>query len=168
MDLGATVCVRRNPSCARCPLAADCIARREGRQHELPARRSPSARRARERRRREVVMLIARREDGAVMLERRPPQGIWGGLWCLPEFASEDDARRFASKALHGARIDAAPLAAVPHAFTHFDLLITPLVARCRGDATVADADARLWYDSRTPARVGLPAPVVAIIGNLS
>ena len=81
MDLGATVCVRRNPSCAACPVAATCVAHRSGRQHELPAPKP-----ARTRRLRQVFMLAAVREDGGVLLERRPESGIWGGLWCLPEF----------------------------------------------------------------------------------
>lgn len=115
-------------------------------------------------------MLIAQREDGAVLLERRPPQGIWGGLWCLPEFASESAARGYAAAELR-AEIEARPLAQVPHAFTHFDLVITPLLAQCRearAGAGTRDADQLLWYDMRAPARVGLPAPIQQILASLT
>jgi A/G-specific adenine glycosylase len=169
MDLGATVCVRSRPSCAACPLQEDCNAHRTHRTHLIPAprRRAPAARRLRA-----VVMLVAQRADGAVLLERRPPQGIWGGLWCLPEFATESAARGFAAAELHGADIAPQDLAPVPHAFTHFDLVITPLLARCRGDgrsgAAVREGDDTLWYDMRAPARVGLPAPVQQILASLT
>src|SRR4051812_39484936 len=78
MDLGATVCARK-PRCERCPIASECIALKEGRIHELPP---PPARR--ELPQREVTWLVLRR-NGAVLVERRPSPGIWGGLWCFPE-----------------------------------------------------------------------------------
>ncbi|HEV2285107.1 MAG TPA: A/G-specific adenine glycosylase, partial [Steroidobacteraceae bacterium] len=90
MDLGATVCVRVRPQCASCPLGAGCVARRTGRQREIPAPRAVRARRTRE-----VFMLVARRADGSVLLERRPESGVWGGLWCLPEFLTVRAARAY-------------------------------------------------------------------------
>lgn len=169
MDLGATVCVRTRPLCPLCPLQADCNAHRTHRQHLIPA---PRARSRAARRVREVVMLIAQRADGAVLLERRPLSGVWGGLWSLPEFATESAARGFAAAALHGAQIAARALAPVPHAFTHFDLVITPLLARCSGAEHEAgelhETDRTLWYDMRVPARVGLPAPVQQILASLT
>lgn len=165
MDLGATVCVRRRPLCPLCPLQGSCIANRTNRQHVIPA---PRARARGARRVREVVMLVAQREDGAVLLERRPPEGIWGGLWCLPEFSSETAARGYAATQLQGADIAAQALAPVPHVFTHFDLVITPLLARCRDGARIAEADRSLWYDIRSPARVGLPAPIQMILASLT
>ncbi|MGH8303301.1 MAG: A/G-specific adenine glycosylase [Steroidobacteraceae bacterium] len=163
MDLGATVCVRRNPSCDACPLSMDCIARRTGRQHELP---SPKP--ARERRVRQVFMLAAVREDGDVLLSRRPDRGIWGGLWCLPEFASAAEAAEYAGQALRGAPVLPVPLAPVEHAFTHFDLVITPLLAHCSGSAHPADPAHSLWYRTREPARLGLPAPVRLLLEQLA
>ncbi|MGH8297469.1 MAG: A/G-specific adenine glycosylase, partial [Steroidobacteraceae bacterium] len=157
MDLGATVCTRRNPSCAACPVSATCIACRTGRQHELP---SPKP--ARSRRRREVFMLAAMREDGEVLLERRPEKGIWGGLWCLPEFTSAAEAAYHAQRMLQGACARPVPLGPVEHAFTHFDLVIMPLLARCSGSANALDAARSRWY--RAPARLGLPAPIQRLL----
>jgi A/G-specific adenine glycosylase len=165
MDLGATVCIRRNPSCATCPVATTCGARQTGRQHELP---SPKP--ARARRLREVFMLAAMRQDGGVLLERRPESGVWGGLWCLPEFASATAAAEYARRSLPGALARPIPLAPVEHAFTHFDLVITPLLAHCSGTEGDADAPSAqiVWYRTRDPAKVGLPAPIRVLLEKLA
>jgi A/G-specific adenine glycosylase len=163
MDLGATVCTRRKPLCSYCPIAPACIARRTGRQHEFPAPRQMKPRRARH-----VFMLIAMREDGGVFLERRPESGIWGGLWCLPEFDSESAARAFATQTLLDAAVEPQPLELIEHAFTHFDLAITPLLTRCAGPAGVMDEPRSLWYNPRDPESVGLPAPIKTLLGSLT
>ena len=165
MDLGATVCVRRNPSCVACPVSTTCVAYRSGRQHELP---SPKP--ARARRLRQVFMLAAVRDDGDVLLERRPERGIWGGLWCLPEFASATEAADYARRVLQGATARLVPLAAVEHAFTHFDLVITPLVAHCSGpeEAEPGQGAATRWYRAREPANLGLPAPIRLLLARLA
>lgn len=163
MDIGATVCVRRNPSCTACPVSATCIARQDGRQHELP---SPKP--ARARRQRHVFMLAAIREDGDVLLERRPENGIWGSLWCLPEFTSAAEAAYHAARMLQGACARPVPLEPVEHAFTHFDLVITPLLAHCSGSADAPDRAPGLWYRARAPARLGLPAPIRLLLERLA
>jgi A/G-specific adenine glycosylase len=161
MDLGATLCTRARPRCAECPIAADCRARIEGRQAELPAGKKRRAARGL----RHSVMLVARRES-EVLLVQRPSTGIWGGLWCLPEFADRESAASFAASELERARVAEAALPDIEHSFTHFDLVITPLVARCRGEARIRDGKT-LWYDLAEPARVGLPAPIKALLGSL-
>lgn len=163
MDLGATVCTRHSPLCMYCPLSADCVAHRTGRIAQFPAsrRRAP-------RRERQVVMLIAARGDGAVLLQRRPPQGVWGGLWVPPQFDSLQAARTYCAEHLAGVQAEAVALAPVQHSFTHFDLSITPLLARCAGgNAAVMEASGALWYNPREPARVGLPAPIANLLTSL-
>ena len=165
MDLGATVCVRQKPLCTRCPLSERCLARRTGRQHELPAPRVSRARRLRR-----VFMVVALQDDGSVLLERRPESGVWGGLWCLPEFATATAAGAFVRASLRAAAIEPQPLSQVEHAFTHFDLSITPLLVRCADASTVREegAGASLWYNIRAPARIGLPAPVTTLLSSLA
>jgi len=167
MDLGATLCVRSKPRCAECPIASDCRARIESRQGELPAAKRKRA----ARRRRNAVMVVARHAS-AVLLVQRPASGIWGGLWCLPEFDDRDAAERFVSDQLARARPASAPLPAIEHSFTHFDLVITPLEVRCQGTRRVSDAGSysggQLWYDLTQPARVGLPAPIKTLLGSLT
>jgi A/G-specific adenine glycosylase len=161
MDFGATLCTRRDPLCMHCPLREDCAARRLGRVHELPA---PRVRRARPTRR--VFMLLAVDSDGQVLLQRRPPQGIWGGLWTPPEFQHQEAATQFCATALGAGRLELQPLPGLRHAFTHFELEITPLRARCQRTHTVMEGGGTLWYNPREPARIGLPAPIAALLAS--
>lgn len=154
MDLGATVCTRRKPLCGQCPLAARCQARALGNPQDYPA-----PRKARHRPRREAWVLVARRPGGAVLLQRRPPEGIWGGLWSLPEYEGEAAARAAAAQ-MGGAGVVVQAGAPVQHAFTHFDLVLHPLWLR------VAETPAALWYDPARPAAVGLPAPIQRLLAD--
>lgn len=173
MDLGATVCVRSRPACLLCPLQPECSAASTGRQHELPRPKARTPRAAR--RARVVFMLLAIDAAGAVLLERRPTRGIWGGLWSLPEFDSDAALAGHARTLLRGPalqRPDWQPRALGPleHAFTHFDLTIHPRVVEC--EATIADAVAEsrelrwcqpeAWQQGRET--LGLPAPVRTLL----
>jgi A/G-specific adenine glycosylase len=162
MDLGATVCVRRKPLCAFCPLAAGCVAYRTGRQHELPAPRRPLARPSRQ-----VFMVVAMAPSGAVLLERRPESGLWGGLWCLPEFATATAASAYIRGSLDAGAAAPEPLTPLAHAFTHFDLTIVPLLVRCGAGAGVMEAGS-VWYKIGQAARIGLPAPITALLARLA
>ncbi|HVY79760.1 MAG TPA: A/G-specific adenine glycosylase [Steroidobacteraceae bacterium] len=164
MDVGATVCTRRKPLCTYCPLREWCYARRTGKQDEIPA-----PKRARSRHSKHVFMLVALRdEDSSVLLERRPESGVWGGLWCLPEFDTETAARAFALQTLRAPQTEPTHLSLIEHAFTHFDLIVTPLLTRCAGPAGVMDAPRSLWYNPRQPARIGLPAPIKTLLTGLT
>ncbi len=162
MDLGATVCTRSKPLCAYCPLTASCFAKRNGRQHEFPAPRP-----ARSRHTRKVFMIVAMRADGSVLLERRPESGVWGGLWCLPEFETASAATSYAHQTLYEATEVPHELGSLEHAFTHFDLVITPMLTHCAGHSGVMDAGQTVWYNLREPARVGLPAPIKVLLEEL-
>jgi A/G-specific adenine glycosylase len=164
MDLGATVCTRSRPACTVCPMSDRCVAAREGRQAELPGAKPRRARRAHA-----ATLLIA--ETGAadaraILLERRPAPGIWGGLWSLPQFESEADALDWGRRHLDGIERSTEQLAAIDHAFTHFDLRLTPVRVRCRPAAAVRDGE-QLWYTLAAPPRVGLPQPVRELIDRL-
>jgi len=162
MDLGATVCRRSRPLCDACPLASLCSAREQGRQAEFPA---PRPKRPRPRRR--TRMLLLQGPDGALLLERRPLHGVWGGLWCPPELG-EESASDWARRIL-GAAVDPAPsLPAVHHGFTHFELEIEPVPARLPALPGVAMEPGRwVWYNARSPARLGLAAVVSRLIEAL-
>jgi A/G-specific adenine glycosylase len=162
MDLGALVCVRARPLCAGCPLASGCFARRTGRQQELPAARAAGARPTRT-----VYMVVALDADGAVLLERRPESGVWGGLWCLPEFMTATAAQAFIRQSLVSRGHEPQLLGAVEHAFTHFSLVIRPLLVRCARTAAVMEQGGSVWYNTRAPARIGLPAPISTLLAGL-
>jgi A/G-specific adenine glycosylase len=167
MDLGATVCSRARPACTVCPMVALCVAAQEGRQAELPG-----AKRRRERPSREVTLLIV--ETGtpgspAILVERRPAPGIWGGLWSPPQFDSEAEALAWCRRQVGevvGGDGETQRLPAILHAFTHFDLKLKPVRVRCRPAAEVCEAD-RLWYPLLEPPRVGLPQPIRKLFDRL-
>jgi A/G-specific adenine glycosylase len=160
MDLGATVCTRAAPACDRCPLADSCRARADGRQADFPGRRP-----AKSLPRRGVRMLLVRDPSGAILLERRPPSGVWGGLWCLPEIPLDADPQAWCLGSL-GLR--GQPLGSLPvrrHTFSHFHLDIEPveILLKTPGCAIMED-DGRLWYNVDDPGNVGLAAPIARLL----
>jgi len=177
MDLGATVCTARSPACERCPVANDCVAHRQQRVRALPAARPKKALPQRR-----AIFLLARNEHGAVLLERRPPTGIWGGLWCPPQM--DDGAATHTDSAYHcgiahalavrglRAAAPARPLAVIEHTFSHFRLQMAPLLVPVSASAArIADGDDRRWVDpgdGRTLGILGLAAPVARLVASLS
>ena len=159
MDLGATICVRSKPRCTACPLAEICIARRDDRQAELPVRKTKKA--VPERSSRFLVLVDG---QGKVLLEQRPPSGIWGGLLSLPELAENEDATVKALQ-LYNAAIDQwQQLPALNHTFTHFKLELVPLLGKVeRFPPQVREAGLQLWsiYDLEAAA---LPAPIRRVL----
>jgi A/G-specific adenine glycosylase len=154
MDLGATVCVRAQPRCAICPLAADCVARRDGLTAALPTRKP-----ARSVPVRDTLMLLLRDAYGRVLLERRGAQGVWSGLWSLPEATDMADAQRLAQN--RAVLTDIQVLDDFSHQFTHYRLQVTPLLFdRVGARAGIADAPDRRWCTRADIAALGLPAPV--------
>lgn len=157
MDIGAMICTRSRPACADCPVNEDCIARLEARQHELPGKKPKS-----ERPQREVIMPVLF-FNGAVLLEKRPPAGIWGGLWSLPE--CENLNEWLARNELRDANTCVLP--GVSHAFSHFQLNITPVLLKTVKAAALNDRETQ-WYDLASPPALGLAAPVQRILEHLA
>jgi A/G-specific adenine glycosylase len=165
MDLGATVCTRSRPVCTLCPMSDCCIAAREGRQRELPGRKP-----RRERPSREATVLIAETGCGAaraVLLERRPAPGIWGGLWSLPQFDTEAAALEWCRREVGEADAATEMLPPIDHAFTHFDLRLNPIRVTCRGNALKDSGSDRQWYSLEHPSRIGLPQPIRRLFDRL-
>jgi len=164
MDLGATVCTRARPACTTCPMPDLCVAAREGRQHELP---HPKPKRIRPARQAVLLLAEAQVDAGrAILVERRPSPGIWGGLWSPPQFVDEIAALAWVEQ-VAGVVGQAGRLPAIDHAFTHFDLCLQPLHVACRPHARVADDAQRLWYRLDAPPRVGLPQPIRELFARL-
>jgi A/G-specific adenine glycosylase len=161
MDLGATVCVRARPACATCPLAAGCVARRDGLTAQLP---SPKPSKILPQR--DTVMLVLRDARGQVLLERRGAQGVWSGLWSLPEAADNDTAWRLAQQ--HARIDDAQALPPFVHVFSHYRLRVEPLLFDgATAHPGIADNPQLRWYGAGELATLGLPAPVRALLQRL-
>jgi A/G-specific adenine glycosylase len=161
MDLGADVCATRKPACLVCPVAEDCAARNEARVDELPGRR---ARRAAIRKQVGMLVVLSR---GEVLLEKRPPSGIWGGLWSLPEFPSyaAPEESLEAAWGLKAAR--ASPLAPFEHAFTHFTLEVAPWRVELAQRPVAAFERAATWLPLDAIEGVALPSPVRRLLRSV-
>ncbi|MHA7816553.1 MAG: A/G-specific adenine glycosylase [Pseudohaliea sp.] len=164
MDLGATVCTRSRPACDGCPLAGGCRARADGNPADYPGRKP-----RRQLPQRQTAFLLARHPDGAWLLEKRPPSGIWGGLWCFPELAAAGDADGWCRERLRAEPAGSEELASFRHTFSHYHLDITPVVVRlARVGEAVEEDGRRVWYDPVSPPRVGLAAPVARLLDTLT
>lgn len=158
MDLGATLCTRGKPACGMCPLAADCVANLEGRTASLP---TPRPRKATPVRSTTMLVLVS---DGRVLLELRPPSGIWGGLWSLPEVESEADLKSVCESRF-GTRLKSVErLAPIRHGFTHFTLDIEPARCEVDGMANIMAEPGTRWFAMDEIAGAGLPAPVKRLL----
>jgi len=161
MDLGATVCTRSNPSCVVCPVQSDCAASRAETIDDFPGRKPKKDKPLKQ-----TTMVLAV-SDGAVYLERRPPAGIWGGLWSLPELDGDtlDEWCRNRFDADNGSSESWQTLR---HSFSHYDLDIEPVVVRINaGSRTVADNGDATWHPLNASPPGGIAAPVQKLINTL-
>ncbi len=162
MDLGATLCTRSKPNCARCPLQNACQAHINNSVSTYP---TPKPRRALPEK--HVYLLLAITPERQVLLYKRPTNGIWGGLWSLPEFQSPTEAEQWCHlKNL--AILNQHALSTACHTFSHFHLNYTPLCFYLK-NAThfVLESDALLWYNINKPIPLGLAAPIKNLLQNL-
>ena len=159
MDLGATVCTRSKPDCAACPLNSACKAHLNNNVLAFP---SPKPAKVLPLKR--LVFLILCDNEQRFFLEKRPPTGLWGGLWSLPEFAGVDSADRWC--AANGLSvIDRRLLAKQRHSFSHYHLEYTPLLIRTEGiPGKVSEADQQDWHKQEQINQLGLPAPIKQLL----
>ena len=161
MDLGASVCAPRRPQCPLCPVREDCRARIEDKAETLPTprpRRDKPERRAR-------LLLIRDPAEGRLWLERRPPSGIWGGLWAPPILEDFDRA----ALVQRGVELMAceAP-ATLSHSFTHFTWHLEPVycVPMAQQPYAIREHDGQ-WHTMRDALQRGLPAPIRRLFERL-
>ncbi len=163
MDLGATLCTARQPDCARCPLAALCVARRDGNPQAYPLK----TRRTRRGTRGHALLWL--QHGQRLWLVQRAPQGVWAGLWSLPEFESPAALQQL----LHGWPGEGEALAPIRHALTHFDWTLQPLrwrlpprLAARRVERLSAALPAGRWVGVEQALQLGLPAPVRKLLSG--
>jgi A/G-specific adenine glycosylase len=157
MDLGATVCISRNPGCPACPVREICAAQREGRQEHYPVRTRKLKRSAHS-----LWLLLARATDGSVWLQKRPATGIWAGLYCLPAYDSWSDLQAAVPEAARAA-LEEGP--AFVHVLTHKDLHLHPVAARVVRTA-VRHPDGA-WFGAGQWPQLGLPAPIRGLLATM-
>jgi A/G-specific adenine glycosylase len=161
MDLGATLCSRSRPACVRCPMSRHCQAYIQQRTAEFP---NPKPRKTLPTRHTRMLMLS--NEQGHILLQKRPPSGIWGGLWSLPEYPAECDISldAWARQQLGCAITTTGTEEPLRHTFSHFHLEITPVLARLNHTIRVMDDNHSLWYNSANPESLGMAAPIKKLL----
>lgn len=160
MDLGATLCTRRQPACDQCPVGHSCVARQQGRQHELPSARPRKVVGLRA-----TAMLLIHSRDH-VLLTLRPSPGIWGGLWSLPECAPGEEVEA-AARMCSGSGASPAAMAAFEHVFTHFRLHIQPWHLDLGSVSPAPVTEPMRWFARSDLPALGLPAPVRKLVDGL-
>lgn len=162
MDLGATLCTRTKPKCEQCPLHASCIAYAQGNPTDYPGKK-PKKRLPEK----ALQLLMLRNPAGDILLQQRPPHGIWGGLWSFPELAIDQDPQAYTHN-LFGPIIHHETWASYRHTFSHYHLDITPvLIQLTRSPAAIGETQAH-WYNPHQPDARGLAAPVKRLLDKLA
>ncbi|MCL1141527.1 A/G-specific adenine glycosylase [Shewanella gaetbuli] len=169
MDLGASICSRSKPQCALCPVAIDCKAQLAGQQTLYPGKKPKKSIPTKQ----AWMLVILKKHE--VQLIQRPPAGIWGGLWCFPQFDNQALLEEFVQhNQLNRVAIE---LAGFRHTFSHFHLDIQPIVVTASSDNLtnlttnnnqVMEQTPPLWYNIKHPAKVGLAAATEKILANLT
>lgn len=163
MDLGASLCSRSKPDCPACPLEDNCVAFKEDLQQQLPGKKPRKTIPVRQTR-----FTIVENAAGEVLLEKRPPTGIWGGLWGFPQCDVDQDTCSWLKQHHH---IDTEVICEDPpirHTFSHFHLDITPLRLVLRAElGRIEDKEDRCWYKPQGTQKLGMAAPVKKLMDEL-
>lgn len=158
MDLGATICTRSKPKCELCPLNVHCMALAKNQTKALP---TPKPHKAIPQKQTTMLLLLNGNE---VMLEKRPPNGIWGGLWSLPEFDDIDAAHNWCLAKKISA-YDPQMLDVQRHTFSHYHLDYKTLLMRIDNPINfVMEANQAVWYNPKQKDALGLPAPIKLLL----
>ena len=160
MDLGATICKRNKPLCLQCPLHEDCKAFQLGTPELFPTSKPKK-----EIPTRQSHWLIAQSNNGKILLEQRPNNGIWGGLWSFPEFDCPINLVSFSQEKLKVNPEEIQHQTSISHVFTHFKLDITPYLVHSSDNYQKIDNNKIFgWYTIRDALQLGIPAPVKAFL----
>lgn len=158
MDLGAGICTRSKPHCPVCPLAQHCAAKHSGAQTAYPGKKPANVVPVKS-----CAMLLVFCPDGSILLERRPPSGIWGGLLALPELpalAKRPQINQWLRQTLQTTATHCQTHAILRHSFSHFHLDITPIsVWLQQQPSTVTEPGRWVWYQE-THTDAEFPSPV--------
>lgn len=163
MDLGATICTRGKPACHACPLKDSCLARLTDNIAAFPAPKPAKSLPVKQR-----VFLLLRDSLNRVLLEKRPPAGIWGGLWSLPEFDSIEAASSWCL-AKNMPIINQTRMTTRRHTFSHYHLDFTPLVIQTDNPGNIVmEANQTVWYKAGQIHNLGVAAPIKLLLRQQS
>ncbi len=162
MDMGATLCTRSKPHCEQCPVQQGCIAQAQGNPQDYPGKKPKKVLPEKS-----VQLLMLRDPAGDILLEQRPAQGIWGGLWSFPELALEQDVEAHVEQRF-GKLASRETWDSYRHTFSHYHLDITPVLAQLNRVHKAVAQPGYHWYNPHNPDALGLAAPVKKLLQQLA
>lgn len=161
MDMGATLCTRTKPKCEDCPLKTGCLAYAQGEQSRYPGKKPNK-----DLPEKAVQLLMLRNPNGEILLQQRPPQGIWGGLWSFPELGVDDEAIDYVRDNF-GKVVNVEQWDSYRHTFSHYHLDITPVLIQLAKTPQGIASGGSHWYSLHNPEALGLAAPVKKLLEKL-
>lgn len=165
MDLGATLCSRSKPACGLCPANDGCLAFARHLTSEYPQKKPKKTLPVKS----TYMLIFHDSRTHRVLLEKRPPQGIWGGLWSFPESESVDHLGDLLLQQVMEAGQGTRQCPPLRHTFSHYHLDITPVVISLAQTSPFVMEDGHWhWYDLASPSALGLAAPVKKLLGMIS
>lgn len=163
MDMGAMICTRSKPKCEMCPVQDDCLAFQDGTMTDYPTPKAKKQIPVKT-----ATMLAIINEQGEIQLIQRPPMGIWGGLWCFPEFTDSEKALQ-SLESLNISEYKVHQLTSFRHTFSHYHFDISPILVELKQamPQQVMEQTGQLWYNPKQPQKVGLAAATKKILNNI-
>ncbi len=178
MDIGAMLCTRTKPKCTLCPLEKHCSGQKDWQNY--PGKKAKKTRPVKE------SYFLIEEKAGKVRLQQRPPQGLWGGLYCFPQFENKECLMAYLAQR-HIPCYQVWP--SFRHTFSHFHLDIQPIYIRAEILPTSEDksdfpwqkvseksasmqsflqSEQDYWYDLQTLPSIGLATPVKNLLAQLT
>ncbi len=162
MDLGSSLCSRSKPQCSQCPLQTQCQACLND-----TIKYYPNPKPKKDKPVKKTYLLILSNENGDILLEKRPQQGIWGGLWSFPQCQDKAELKSWLETHHYQACSLVQEQPEFRHTFSHYHLDITPLQIQVKIPPIVMDDNRFLWYSLSKPLKLGLPGPITKLISQL-
>ncbi len=164
MDLGATLCTRSRPACDKCPLQKTCVGFASGNPTQFPGKKTKKAVPVKT-----GNLIILQNNTGHILLEKRPSIGIWGGLWCLPEWDEEIQLSQWCKQNFGFTVGSKKTLPSFRHTFSHYHYDITPICVKVTAsNDRISESSSHLWFNINEPQKIGLAAPIKKLLESFS
>lgn len=161
MDLGSSLCSRSKPQCPDCPLKNNCEAHLNQQTSDYPHRKPKKVNPIRT-----AYLLMISNPAGELLLEKRPEQGIWGGLWSFPQCSTENEIEQWLDKHHYISTKKMQFQAEFKHTFSHFHLFITPVRIEINEPSQINDDNNFHWFNKQKPLKLGMPTPITNLLST--
>jgi A/G-specific adenine glycosylase len=161
MDLGATCCTSKKPDCSNCPLQKTCMAKQSDKVEHYPHKKAKKILPIKKQ-----VFLLLHNADLKIYLEKRPPSGIWGGLWCLPSIDPHVDPMEYIANSYSLDCVESKTLLSMRHSFSHFHLELSAVALKTSDNGTRLAECSGKWFALEELGELGLAKPVSMVINS--